>query len=87
MEDIAWIDDIINNHQKSKNYLKIYILIICFIVLNDFNNHRNNTKNKVPNILTEEDNLDMLNSNNIESINEFKNNQINLSNDYNKNLK
>ena len=32
MEDIAWIDDIINNHQKSKNYLKSFILYLIHSV-------------------------------------------------------
>ena len=27
MDDIAWIDDIINNHQKSKNFNKITIFL------------------------------------------------------------
>ena len=54
-------------------------------MLNDFNSHRNNIKKRIPNILNEEDNIDILN-NNIESIDTIKTNQINLSNNYNKEL-
>ena len=55
------------------------------IVLNDFNNHRNNINKRIPNILNEEDNIDILN-NNIQFNDTTKTNQINLSNNYHKEL-
>ena len=54
-------------------------------MLNDFNNHRNNINKRIPNILNEEDNIDILN-NNIQFNDTTKTNQINLSNNYHKEL-
>ena len=79
MDDITWIDDIINNHQKSKN--KLYKQ---FLVLNDFNTHRSKIKNKVPNLV--DDDFCFSSNNNIDLNETNKTEQINLSQNYKREL-